>query len=590
MNEHGADTYTLRKLMFRLLPAQILLSASGMVNSLISGFFASNYIGMEGMAAVGLYAPFNTLISAISTMLVGGSVILCGQYLSKNERDSLQNNFSMNLLLSAAVGIAMGFILLSMGIFDLSGFVTRDEMVRPLFNLYVIGQAFSELPYLIGTLMTAFLSLENRGRRITAASTAYLAVNLLLSYLFVAVFDWGIFGLAIAPAIGFWVFMLIQAEYFLSGKSAVRLSLKAENVEEIKEIIRIGFPGAASYGYQTVRGLILNYLLQAFIGSIGVSAYAAMLNLMMLFWAVPTGMQAVSRMLLSVSMGEEDRQTLTDVMRVVFRCYIPLTCLMVAAMIAAAPLMTGLYFSDPSEPVYPLIVAGLRIVPLCMPLSLIYMVFVSYGQSAGRTGFVNILALMDGVVCVAGFAALLIPFIGLNGAYIASVLNGVCTTLYIIGYAWVRTGHFPRNMDELMAIPEYFGASPEERMDISVRTIEEVVSIAGKVQEFCKERGIDAKRAQLAAMALEEMAGNVILHGFTKDEKKHSVDIRVVNKDDDLILRLRDDCVAFDPGEHKEPVAGDESAQYFGIRMIFRIARSIRYQNLLGMNVLTIRI
>ena len=214
----------------------------------------------------------------------------------------------------------------------------------------------------------------------------------------------------------------------------------------------------------------------------------------------------------------------------------------------------------------------------------------AYGQSAGRTGFVNILALMDGVVCVAGFAALLTPFIGLNGAYIASVLNGVCTTLYIIGYAWVRTGHFPRTMDELMAIPEHFGAAPEERMDISVRTIEEVVSIAGKVQEFCKERGIDTKRAQLAAMALEEMAGNVILHGFTKDGKKHTVDIRVVNKEDDLILRLRDDCVAFDPGEHSEPVSGDESAKYFGIRMIFRIARSIRYQNLLGMNVLTIRI
>ena len=43
---------------------------------------------------------------------------------------------------------------------------------------------------------------------------------------------------------------------------------KAENVKEIKEIIRIGFPGAASYGYQTVRGLIINYLLQAFIDTV----------------------------------------------------------------------------------------------------------------------------------------------------------------------------------------------------------------------------------------------------------------------------------------------------------------------------------
>ena len=77
--DHTADMRMVIKLLFRLLPVQILLSAAGSVNGFVSSFFASNFVGVEAMSAVGLYGPINTLVSAISTILVGGSVILCGK-------------------------------------------------------------------------------------------------------------------------------------------------------------------------------------------------------------------------------------------------------------------------------------------------------------------------------------------------------------------------------------------------------------------------------------------------------------------------------------------------------------------------------
>lgn len=52
-----------------------------------------------------------------------------------------------------------------------------------------------------------------------------------------------------------------------------------------------------------------------------------------------------------------------------------------------------------------------------------------------------------------------------------------------------------------------------------------------------------------AGLALEEMAGNVVSHGFSADNKKYFIDIRVVHKGDDIILRIRDNCIAFDPTE-----------------------------------------
>ena len=79
------------------------------------------------------------------------------------------------------------------------------------------------------------------------------------------------------------------------------------------------------------------------------------------------------------------------------------------------------------------------------------------------------------------------------------------------------------------------------------KTMEDVVSIAEQVQLFCLERGIDRRRSYLAGLAMEEMAGNVVEHGFSKDKAKHTVDVRVSIKDDDLILRIKDDCIKFDP-------------------------------------------
>ena len=585
-----ANMKMITKLLFRLLPVQILLAAVGAVNGIVSSFFASNFVGTDAMSAVGLYSPLNMLVTSVGAILVGGSVILCGKYMGQNRQDRMHNVFSLNLVLTFLIAAIFTVLFLIMGLFGLTGFFTKDEAVRPLFNSYLMGQSIGILPMMLGSSFSAFLSLENKGKRSLIASIIYIAVNILLNFIFVKQLRMEAFGLALASALGMWVFMLIQAQFYLSGKSHLRFSAKKLDWKESREILHIGLPGALSNIYQTARGLIVNGLLGSFVGSAGISAFAAANNLLGIVWAIPVGMLAVSRMMISVSVGEEDRRTLTDIMRVMFRRFIPLMCAVCAAIILAAVPLTRIFFRDPAEPVYMMTVWGLRILPLCMPLSIIYMHFNCYGEASGKHGLVHLLSALDGVVCVAGFTALLIRPIGMNSAYIANVLNGAVTTLVIVGYAWLKNKRFPGNMEQLMVIPESFGAAESERMDMSVGSMEEVVRIAEQVQKFCLERGVDARRAYLSGLSMEEMAGNIVDHGFTKDKKRHSVDVRVVHKGDDVILRIKDDCVPFDPGERQKLAEGEDITKNIGIRMVFRIASEVKYQNILGMNVLTIRI
>ncbi len=582
-----ANAGMVTKLMLRLLPVQVLFCTVGAINGFVSGFFASNYVGIDAMSAVGLFAPINMLSTSISTVLVGGSAILCGKYMGQNKGEKMQNVFTLNLALSVLVGLIFLVLYVVFGLFDLTGFLTRDVKVRAYFNRYLLGQAIGTIPLMLGSSFASFLLLENKGRRTLIASVVYVIVNVVLNFLFVQFLHLEAFGLALASSLGMWVFLAVQAEYFLTGKSLLHLG-KILSWADGLQIVQIGLPGAASNLYQTARGLIVNRLLEIFIGSVAISAFAASDSLLRIFWSVPGGMLAVSRMLISVSIGEEDRQTLEDVMRVMFKRYLPIMGCICAMIILCAEPMTRIFYRDPSEPVYMMTVWGLRILPLCMPLSIILMHFTCYYQASGKQAPVHVLALLDGVVCVAGFTALLIRFLGINSVYVANVLNGTVTTIVIIGYAWLMNRHRPRNMGELMVIPDDFGASEDERMDLTIRSMEEVVSISEQVQRFCLDRGVDERRAYLAGLSMEEMAGNIVDHGFTKDHKKHSVDVRVVHKDNAVILRIKDDCVPFDPGERLKMSGDSDVVKNIGIRMVFKIAEKVEYQNILGLNVLTV--
>lgn len=578
------------ELLFKLLPVQILLSIIGSVNGIVSGIFASNFIGETAMSAVGLYGPFNMLIGAISTMLVTGAVVICGKYMGKNQVDQMQNVFSLDMILSTLVALVITAVILSMGIFDLTGAMAKDPQVRQVFNQYLMGQTLGVFPFLIGNQLSSFLSLENKAFRTTVASIAYILANLLFNFLFIQVLHMEALGLALASAFGMWVFMLVQAQYFFSGKSALKLKLSGLKWGDGGEIARIGVPGAITYGYQTVRGFIVNALILTYVGSVGLSAFAASDAILRFFWSVPGGMLAVSRMMISVSVGEEDRTTLTNVMRIALFRFIPLQSAISLFIILMARPFTLIFYQDVTSEVYQMTLWGFRIIPLCMPLSTILMFFNCYALASGRQYLVHIYGFLDGVLNVALFSFLLVPVIGMNGVYIANVLNGVVTTVVVIVYACIMKKGFPVNMDELMVIPHDFGVDDDHRLELTVHNIEDVTGMSEQVQKFCADRGVDKRRAYFTGLSLEEMAGNVVKHGFSMDGRRHNLSARAIVKADDVILCIKDDCKPFDPVQRQRIADPEDKTSNIGLRMIYKIAKDFNYQNVLGLNVLTIKL
>ena len=173
--------------------------------------------------------------------------------------------------------------------------------------------------------------------------------------------------------------------------------------------------------------------------------------------------------------------------------------------------------------------------------------------------------------------------------FFKSTVKFVITILTIFIFVCICGKHFPKSYDDWLCFRKDFGVADNEKLDIVIDNLEEVASTAERVQEFCNRHGIAHKSSYYAALSLEEMAGNVVLHGFSADKKKHTVLVKVVLKNDDLILRIKDDCIPFDPKERAGQLTNNEPEKNIGIRMVTKLASEMIYQNLLGLNVLTIR-
>ncbi|MBP3868337.1 MAG: hypothetical protein J6D38_04405, partial [Solobacterium sp.] len=158
------------KQFFRLLPVQVLLIVIPNLNGFISSLFATNKIGADAMSAIATSSPILQLLMSVGTMMLGGSQILCGKYMGRNEIERTQSIFSLDISFVLIVSLAASVLLGLCGSMDLLKFMNHDPAVRQLFNRYLIGCCLGIVPMMVGNQLSAFLSMEMQGNRSTIAT------------------------------------------------------------------------------------------------------------------------------------------------------------------------------------------------------------------------------------------------------------------------------------------------------------------------------------------------------------------------------------------------------------------------------------
>ena len=120
--------------------------------------------------------------------------------------------------------------------------------------------------------------------------------------------------------------------------------------------------------------------------------------------------------------------------------------------------------------------------------------------------------------------------------------------------------------------------------------MDDVMRECSALEQFCLRHKTTDRVAKNMALALEELAGNVVAHGKKTKRKEFGIDYRAVIDEEDITLTIRDLCGYFDPLEWSKAHGSDDSEKGIGLRIITGLAKDVRYFNAFNSNNIIFKI
>lgn len=157
-----------------------------------------------------------------------------------------------------------------------------------------------------------------------------------------------------------------------------------------------------------------------------------------------------------------------------------------------------------------------------------------------RLRFANIYSFLIECGNLIPITFLMLRVIGYEGAFISKIFNMAGLSLIALLYIFLnREGK--SFGDKMLLMPRDFGTTPENEISVIASSTQEIEELSKIAIAFAMEHGADKKRARKYGLITEELSVFLAEHGFN-DGKEHNINMRLVSKDDDLIIRMRDDC------------------------------------------------
>ncbi len=587
--KYSSKNPMLERLFFKLLPVQILIFGMNSINSIVDGVIAGRYIDGKTVGVIGLFFAIVGIVSAISSVIIGGGAVLSGRYVGEGNLEKTRGVFSLCISISVIIGAVISLICFSFSE-QIAIFCGADESLKASVMSYSRGYALGIIPMFLSQQLAAYLQLETQSSRNYLGVAAMIISNITLDILFVTILRLDVLGLAFATSACNWIYLFVLAPFYLSGKAQMKFSFSNILWEKLFELIKIGSPGALLQFCLAMRDLTLNRVVLAYGGEAGLSSRASMGMVAGFFVALGVGAGTVIRMLASVYVGEEDRDSIKEVIRLGFTKVMAMMCGLVVILLLTSGFLASIFFPDRSSEVYILTRQQFLIYAIGLPGVLIIQIQTNYLQAMGHNIAVHFNSIMDGFLSTVIPSLILAPVMGVLGVWWATPIGLYVTSLFYFVYACIYWKRVPESYDEWLLFRHDFGVEDKDRLAITVKSMDDVIGSSEKIQEFVSDHGYDRRTSYFSALALEEMAGNVVSHGFTEDKKDHDMDVRVIAKREGIMLRIKDDCKPFDPVERRDLLNPEDPSRNIGIRMIGKIANDMSYQNMLGLNVLTIEI
>ncbi len=252
------------------------------INVLVDSIFVGNWIGAIAIAAINVVLPVSFFIAALGMAIgIGGSSII-SRALGAGNKEKALKTFGNQITLTLLVTVSMVALGLQFADSLIPAFGGKGAIFEPAKIYYIIvlyGVPFLALCMMGNTVIRA----EGKPKFAMIAMIIPSVGNLLLDYIFIYIFDWGMHGAAWATTAGYLLCLSYILYFFLSRHSELKIKPSHFGLDRpiLKEISALGFVTLARQAVTSVIYLLLNNILFNLGGAPLVAVYAIIGRMLM---------------------------------------------------------------------------------------------------------------------------------------------------------------------------------------------------------------------------------------------------------------------------------------------------------------------
>jgi putative MATE family efflux protein len=420
-------------LVKQAVPASIGILVMSL-NILIDTIFVGNWIGSVAIAAINVVLPVSFFIAALGMAIgIGGSSII-SRALGANDTTKALTTFGNQISLTLLFTISLVIPGLFFADNIIPAFGGKGLIFEPAKIYYVI--VLYGIPFLALCMMgNTVIRAEGKPKFAMYAMLIPSVGNLLLDYIFIKVFNLGMYGAAWATTASYMLCLGFIIWFFFSKHSELQLvncNFKL-HLPIVREIGSLGFVTLSRQAAVSVTYLLMNNILFDLGGETSVTAYA-IVGRMMMFALFPIyGITQGFLPIAGFNYGAKNYKRVRESIITAIKYAAVLAALVFVFLMVFPEAITRLFTVD--EAVLMETPPAMRYVFLATPIIAVQLIGAAYFQAIGKAVPALLLTLSRQAICFIPLIFILPYFYGELGVWLAfpaaDILSTIVTAMYL---------------------------------------------------------------------------------------------------------------------------------------------------------------
>lgn len=433
----------IKPIYFKYLSAAFGSALITSIYSIVDMAMVGQYQGPEGTAALAVVAPvWNVIYSMGLLMGIGGSVIFSTIKGKAQQGERKEGSQYFTAAVIGSIGLAL-FAWAALILFDdgLLTFFGADTALLALAKEYLIPVKIVLPAFLFNQMLAAFLRNDNAPVLATAGVLSGGLFNIFGDYVFVFVFDMGIFGAGLATAIGACISFAVMMTHFFTKKNTLRLERPEGLVQKLRKITVIGFSTFFIDVAMGILTVLFNRQIMKYLGTNALSIYGIIVNISTFVQCCAYSVGQASQPIISMNFGAGKAGRIRETLK-----YALWTAVFFSgfwtALAMAVPNMFIYIFMAPSDEILRIAPAIIRVYGLSFLLLPFNIFSTYYFQAVMKPRAAFIVSVARGFVISGIFIMTLPAAAGAGAVWFAMPL----TELIVAGFAAVKMTKYTKEL------------------------------------------------------------------------------------------------------------------------------------------------